>query len=177
MSLPPNLAQGTLAMLDALRGLRGILGYAPISVTVRVITSTGGAPGQGGAPTVVDTPLLVATATGEQAFPPQNPKVVQVKERDALASGGIYSNQAMKVGPLTPAFAAWVAGPAGGVAASTLNPPPAITGSTSEIFFKLAGAGFQLPVWFKRVADEVEHATRYFLILERSGVQNPGGIP
>jgi hypothetical protein len=173
MATPTNLAQGTLSMLDALRGLRGILGYSPISVTVRVVTSSGGAPGQGAIVSVVDTPLLVMTATNT----PQNPRVIQVRERDALASGGIYSNQAMKVGPLTPAFMASIVGPAGGFPASTLNPPVAPDGSVAEVHFKLSGAGFQFPVWFKRVADEVEHATRYFVILERSGFQNPGGVP
>ena len=169
---PTTLAQGILPMLDALRGLRGELGFALISVTVRVVTWPGNAPGQGGAATIVNTPLYVATATGS----PQNPRVVQMKDHDALASGGLYTNQMVKVGPLTPAFAASIANLAGGYAASAINPPTSTTGC-QEIFFKLAGAGFQFPVWFKRVGDEVERATRYFIVLERSGDQNPGGVP
>lgn len=183
----PSLATSTLPALDQLRGLRGQLGYAPIAVTVRVVTTAAGAPGQGGPPTIVDTPLYVATSTptGEGGvdndapvtFGPQNPRVVQVSDRDALASNGLYTNQEMKVGPLTPEFMATLAWESGGVAASTLDPPVAPGAGSKEIFFKLSGGGYQQPVWFKRIGDSVEHSTRYFVILKRSGNQNPGGIP
>jgi hypothetical protein len=165
----PTLAQGLLPLLDAVRGIPGTLGFRPISVTVRVVTWTGTKPGQG-AQSYVDTPLLVGNGT-------QNPRVIQVTDKDALASNSLYTNQAVKVGPLTPAFAASLGSPGGGVTAAQLNPPLAAAGSTTEIFFKLSGSGYQFPVWFKRVSDEVMRPTQYFVVLERSGNQQPGGAP
>lgn len=169
----PTLAQALLPVLDLVRGISGILGFRPTSVTVRVVSWTGSAPGRGSS-SFVDTPLYVATDTSS----PQNPRVVQMSDQDVFASGGLYTNQDVKVGPLTPAFPASAVLPGGGYNPSSLNPPQPTAGSVyQEIHVKLAGGGFQFPVWFQRIGDEVISATRYFVVLRRSANQQPGGAP
>ncbi|HEY2516955.1 MAG TPA: hypothetical protein VGI39_39055 [Polyangiaceae bacterium] len=169
MATPPSLAQGLLPLLDSVRGISGALGFRPISVTIRVI-SWPGAPSRGAPTSLVDTPLLVGWAT-------QNPRVLQLTDRDVIASGGLYTTQDFKVGPLTPAFAASPGIPSGGYLPSQLDPPVGGVGATKEILFKLTGGGFQFPVWFERKGDQVASATRYFLVLRRSANQKPGGQP
>jgi hypothetical protein len=168
----PSLAQGLLPLLDQVRGISGILGFRPTTVTIRVVTWTG-RPGVGTS-SYVDTPLQVMTATST----PQNPRVVPITNKDILASGGLYTEEDVKVGPLTPQFAASAGLAGGGYAPSAINPPQGTAGASyKEIHFKLAGGGYQFPVWFERIGDSVISTTRYFLVLRRAGNQQPGGAP
>ena len=158
--------------LDQLRGIAGILGYRETSVTIRVVTWTGKAPGQGTS-SYIDTPIKVASGL-------YNPRVTQITERDAIASGGLYSNQDMKVGPFTPPFDATAFIAAGGVSMDTINPPQTkpVGSGVKEIHYKLEGKGFgDIGMWFERVGDETVPPTRRFLYLRRSGIQQPGGAP
>ena len=169
----PTLAKSLLPVLDLVRGISGILGFRPTSITVRVVTWTGSRPGLGTS-SYVDTPLWVATDTSS----PQNPRVVPVTNKDILASGGLYTNEDVKVGPLTPSFPASAVLPGGGYTPGQINPPQPTAGSAyQEIHFKLAGGGYQSPMWFQRIGDSVISATRYFVVLRRSGNQQPGGAP
>lgn len=158
-----------LSDIDDIRGIPGQIGIRPTSITRRVVTFLGGKPGQGNQ-TFIDQQLLVGIGS-------QSPKVAQVTDKDAMASGGLYTNQAVRVGPMTPGYAASIFSLSAGVPASVLNPPMVASGASAEIFFKLSGGGYQFPVWFKRVSDEVISATKYFVVLERSGNQQPGGAP
>lgn len=158
--------------LDQLRGIPGILGYRQTSVTVRIVTWTGSKPGLGTV-SYVDTPIKVGGGL-------YNPRVTQVTERDAIASGGMYSNQDLKVGPFTPPFLATFFIAAGGVSHEVIDPlqtNPIGTG-VKEIFFAVAGKGFLgEKAWFERVGDEAIPSTRRYLYLRRTGKQQPGGAP
>jgi hypothetical protein len=165
-----NLRDGLLPVLDTVRGVAGILGLRNTAVTVRVVSWTGARQGLGTS-SFVDTKLLVKGQT-------QNPRVKQLTARDVFASGGVYSTQDVRVGPLTPSFplSAFVA--AGGVALGTVNPPPPTAGSVyQEIFWKVEGGGFLVPRWFVLFGDDLVSPTRYFVVLRRCGNQQPGGAP
>ncbi|MCU1422745.1 MAG: hypothetical protein JWN36_2396, partial [Microbacteriaceae bacterium] len=136
------------ALLPGVDLLRGLLdttfGLRQFTVVVRVNTWAPGAlPGaQGAAKTAVDTPLVVHGG--------QRPKVVQVSQRDVLASGGQLQDLDLRVGPLTPASAAYPTG----VAAAIFDPP--LAGSSTEVLFNVAGPG--LPVggaWFKKLDQDL----------------------
>jgi hypothetical protein len=167
---PPTLASALLPVVDTVRGIPGILGFHGTTVTARLVTWLGTRPGVGEC-TIVDTPLLVMSNT-------QNPRVRQLSDKDALASGGIYTNQDIRVGPVTPPFEANEFVAEGGVEHATIDPPMIAAGTgAKQIFFKLAGRGFQFPVWFVRVGDETVPPLRRFLTLRRAGNQLPGGVP
>jgi hypothetical protein len=156
-----------LGDLDEIRGIPADLGKRAYSVTVRVNAWTGGRPGsQGSSKVTTDTPLLV---NGNRS----NPKVVQADSDDAIASGGLYTNEDLTVGPLTPAYAASFDRQSAGVAYDTLD--PAVLGNTvDEIFFLVKGPGMPPGgAWFERVSEDSTSTTRTFITLKRSANQSP----
>lgn len=166
-----DFADAFLPALDQLRGIAGILGFRGTKVTVRVVSWTGARQGLG-IQSYIDTVLTVASNN------PQNPRVTQVNARDALASGGLYTNQDLKVGPFSPPFLATALIKAGGIGHDIINPLQPTAGSSyKEIHFKVEGKGFQFPVWFERIEDEAIPTLHRFLFLRRSGNQQPGGVP
>lgn len=168
MAVSPLVDDDFLAAIDEIRGIPDeAIGVRPISVTVRVVQWDGGRVGLGN-PTVTDSPLLVGNGQWD-------PHVTQISARDALASGGKYTNQDVRVGPMTPAYAATLGVSSGGVASSTIDPP--VQSASAEVYFKLAGDGYQGAQWFTRIGDELVSSTKYFLILRKAGVSNPGNVP
>jgi hypothetical protein len=119
-----------LAPLDAVRGVGGLLGLRVWQVTVRKRVWTGGRPGLVGTTrTDTDTALVNQAADGSL----QPVRVRQVSRREVVVSGGYYTTRDLKVGPITPTFAAEIGLPSGGFDDATVNPVP--TGSTTEIIW------------------------------------------
>lgn len=135
--------------LDAARGIAGGLGLHTFTVSVRVRTWSGARVGVGNA-TTTDTALTVSG---------QAPKVVPVSPRDAVASGGLYTSQDLRVGPLTPGLTAY----------ATIN--PATSASPTEVLFVVTGPGTSASGdLYERVGEETGSALHYHLILRSKGV-------
>lgn len=140
--------------LDAIRGIPGEMGLRPHSVTVRVTTWSGARVGLGTA-TTTSTALYVGAGA-------QNPKVRQLSQRDVIASGGKYTDQDLRVGPVTPSYTG------GGVAHATLD--PSTSSSPTEVRFLVEGPGFpSAGALCERVGDETDSALHYYLILRQTG--------
>lgn len=121
-----------LPALDALRAIGGKLGLRVFSVVVRRRTWTGSRPGVG-TKTDVDTALTVQSADGSL----QPARVRQVSRSEVFSSGGQYAARDLRVGPLTPAFAASLFLPGAGFDDTTINPAP--TALATEIIWILKG--------------------------------------
>jgi hypothetical protein len=150
-----------LALLDKYRGqLNTIWDLRRYDVSVRVNTwAPGTLPGGPGATkTHVDTPLVVAGGA--------RPKVEQVSQRDVIASGGVYQDLDLRIGPITPQSAGFPAG----VAPSTFD--PAIAGSNVEVLFKITGPGFPAGAWFKKVGQQLAANFGFYLIVRKTGEQD-----
>lgn len=147
------LATAILPALDGIRGIPGILGLNPFTVTIRVRTWTGVRVGLG-TKTDTDTVLTVGCACANGLQPV---RVKQLSAKDVVASGGLYTDKDYKVGPLTPTYVT------GGVADSTINPP--MNANPTEVLFKMTGPG--LPAagqWFQRIRDEETALHKYVFL-------------
>jgi len=149
-----------LPVLDTYRGaLDTVYGLRRFDVTVRVTTwAPGSLPGsQGSTKAPVDTPLTVAGGA--------RPKVEQVSQRTIIASGGLYQDQDLRIGPLTPSYSV-----ASGIDPSVFDPAGA---SNVEVLLKLVGPG--LPAggaWFSKVGQEVTANFHYSLVVRATGATN-----
>lgn len=106
---------------DIRRSIGGLMGLRPFTVFVRTRRWSGNRVGQG---TFVDNAggPDVQLTNGVAPLGPQPVRVRTLSNRDIIASGGIYRDRDMRVGPLTPSFAASIL-PAGGFNDSTVDPP------------------------------------------------------
>ena len=121
------------ADLDEIRTLGGELGLRPFTVTVRRRTWSGGPLGRGpGAPgsTKVDVDTVLTNQAADGSSQPV--MVRQMTRQEVFASGGQLSTRDLRIGPITPAFAASIL-PAGGFDDTKVNPAP--DGSTTEILW------------------------------------------
>jgi hypothetical protein len=149
-----------LPILDLYRGaLNTVWDLRRYDVTVRVITwAPGSLPGsQGATKAPVDTPLTVHGGG--------RPKVEQVSQATIIASGGLYQDQDLKIGPLTPAY-----GIASGIDPAVFDPAGA---SNTEVLFLLTGPGLPAAgAWYRKVGQEVTGNFRYSLVVRATGATN-----
>lgn len=101
--------------------------------------------------TDLDTPLRVGA---------NPPRVHQLTQRDAIASGGLYSTQDFEI-IVTPDFLT------GGFTASQLDPPP--DGSPKEVLFLLTGPGIQGTAVFKKIGQDFSGVATYKITLRKTG--------
>jgi hypothetical protein len=152
-----SLRDDLLGVLDAVRGIPDDLGLRQYTVTVRVRTWSGSRPGvDASTATDVDTPIWVDAGT-------HKPKVRQVTQREVIASGGIYSDQDLRVGPITPP------GPSSDNSDVTVFDP--VPGAEPiEIFFKIDGPGMAAGgSWFKKFSQDVTRPLHYEFVVRRTG--------
>ena len=162
-----SIRDSFLPILDTYRGwLDTGWGLRQYDVVIRVITWKIGAvnaayPGAPGATkTAVDTPLTVNGA---------RVKVEQLNQKDIIASGGLYQDQDLKIGPITPAFTENALQK--GFDPATLDPT---TSGANEVLFKITGPNFPTGAWFKKIGQEIVKANfHYFVILRKNAVQSP----
>ena len=155
-----GIRDGYLSVLDQYRGqLDTLWGLRLYDVLMRVSTwPTGTLPGaQGATKAAVDTPVVVAGGA--------RPKVEQLVQRDVLASGGLYQDQDLKIGPLTPKSAGFPAG----VDPATFDP---LEGSNVEVLFQLTGPAFPTGAWFKKIGQQFTGTFGLYLIVRKTGAQN-----
>jgi hypothetical protein len=157
-----------LSDLDEIRGIRGELGLNPytVAVTIRVWSGCTRPGGQGG--THADTTTTLTNGSVDGFGGPYPIMVRQLSRREAIASGGMYTNRTLKVGPLTPQFFATISAPAGGVTDATLDPTP--TTAPTEVFWNVQGPSTPAGgAWFKKVGEEAT-AIHYYLFLDQGGM-------
>jgi hypothetical protein len=155
-----SLRDAFLPILDSYRGaLDTVYGLRRFDVTVRVTTwAPGSLPGsQGSTKVPVDTPL---TVNGDA-----RPKVEQLSQRTIIASGGLYQDQDLRIGPLTPSYSV-----ANGIDPSVFDPAGA---SNVEVLFLLQGPGLPAAgAWFSKVGQEVTANFHYHLVVRAAGAVN-----
>ena len=141
-----SLRTDLLATVDLVRTLRGPDGFdiATVQVTIVRRTWAGGRRGSG-APSDV-TVLAISEWT----------KVRQVSERLVASSGGLYTMNDIKVGPITPSFTG------GGFSPADLK-PVGLTGQ--EIVYILSGA---MTGEYALINLDTTRPFRYEMILRRT---------
>ncbi len=145
---------GLLPMLDSIRGIPNELGLRLFTVTVVVRTWSGSRVGLG-TKTDVETELTVA---GDAA----PIRVRSLKSQEVIASGGLYTSQDFKAGPMTPAY------PGGGVDIATILPAP--TATPTEVLWRIEGPGMASDgTWFTQIDNTSDANLHYYVILRATG--------
>lgn len=168
MAAPVNgnaLVPAILNALDTSRAIGGLLGKRILLPMVRRRVWTGERPGIG---TFTDTDIFI-TNTG--ALPTTAVSVQMVSQKDIVASGGLYRDRDMRVGPITPPFAATSLVGAGGFDDTTVDPAP--TTQAVELFWNVSGQG--MPTggeWCMKIGEEV--TWMHYTVILRAGASNPG---
>ena len=99
------LVPAILPALDAVRAVRGLLGLNPFRVFIRIREWSGPIVGEG---QYVDNAgnggKDFEITVGQPPIGPRPCKVVFVSTKDIIASGGLYRDRDMRVGPFTPPY-------------------------------------------------------------------------
>jgi hypothetical protein len=158
-----------LPALDAIRAIGGLLGLRVFTVKIRKRVWTGSRPGLGTS-TDFDTTLTNQAADGSE----QPVRARQLTRREAIASGGKYTDRDLKVGPMTPDYIASILA-AGGWDDNTLDPNP--TSSAVEILWILTtndGESHGLPptgIVCEKVGEDGQSSLHYYVFLRATGRQ------
>ena len=161
-----TFGEDVLAPLDAVRAIGGMLNIRPFRVLVRRRIWSGTRPGIG---TKVDTDVVLTNLGGDGVLYPV--RVRQVSRSEAISSGGLYTSRDLRVGPLSPVFAATAYGPAGGFDDTVIDPAP--TGQTVEMIWIVSAPNgtFGVPAGgavFEKKGEEVG-ALHYNAIIRQTG--------
>jgi hypothetical protein len=152
-----TIRDSLLPLVDKLRGLPVIFGLRPHIVVALTRVWSGERPGVG---SFTDSTfgLKVGLAIGFA-------KARNVSQREVIASGGLFTDQDMVVGPITPPY------PTSAVdndAIALFN--PATSGSPTEVFFNIQGPGYSVGGdWFKKIAQRTDQSFRYMIWLRKTG--------
>lgn len=148
------LSDDLLPALDSIRGIPDTLGLRLYSVSIRVRTWSGSRPGVDSS-TSTDANQYFYVDAGTH-----RPRVQQVTQRDIIASGGVYQDQDVKVGPITPPYTG------GGVDITAFDPN--MTASPVEVFFKIEGPGMATGgSWYRKVGQDCSKPLAYYFTLRR----------
>ena len=161
---PPNFTQSLIPALDSIRGIAGTMGLRPYTVTIIVDKWAGSRVGQG---TKTSASLTLTNTMG----PPSEPvRVRQVSRKDIIASGGLYTERDFKIGPMTPAYAAYINQFAGGSSDPQLDPEA--TNVPTEVVWQMLGPGLPAAgAIFAKVGEEAT-SLHYLLYLRQTGSQS-----
>lgn len=145
-----------LPAVDVFRGIPGIFGLRLFTVSVVSRTWTGTRPGLG---TSVDATTGIKVDLGVYQA-----KVTLVSANDAVASGGLYTNQDIRIGPITPPY---TGSSADGSAITVFD--PVVGASPTEIFFNIKGPGYPVAgAWFLKKSQDVTRSFRYSFVVSRT---------
>lgn len=151
--------KSVLRPLDIVRGIPGRLGLRPYRVAVRVRTWNGSRPGvDSSSSSDVDNFFWVDGGT-------HRARVRQLTQREVIASAGAYSDQDLRVGPITPPY---TGGAANHSSITIFDPSP--TGAATEVFFLIDGPGMQSGgAWFEKISQDVTRPLHYQFVVRRTG--------
>lgn len=157
-----------LPALDVVRGVGGLLGLRVFTVKIKVRTWNGERPGVGTQFTDVDT-LLTNQLPGGGTTPI---RVKMMTQKDIIASGGQYRDRDMRVGPITPQYAASLGLTAGGFLDATLDPQPTTQYQRAvERFIIVTGPGTPPNGVVCSKLGEEATSLHFYLILRATGQQ------
>ena len=144
------------------RGIPNKLGLRQFDISMRIVTWTGARPGLGTKVTT-DYPVTV----NQNMAGNNRPKLVSVSSREVVASGGRYSTDDYRVGPLTPQYVK------NGITYGTLPSDVEISIKTipTEIFFNLKGPGVSDAIngdWFSLVDADFSKNFGYTLVIRKT---------
>lgn len=148
-----TLRDDLLNVAEDVREIPGDLGLRLFSVEVFKRTHSGERVGIGTTYDTVKT-LLVAS---------YKPKVVQVTSRDIIASGGLYQEQDLRVGPLTPTK----------INVPDFDPPVGV--APVELLFRITGPGYEAGAWFKKINMVTTRPFRYEFVV-RATAEKPSDV-
>ena len=174
------LVPAILPALDTIRAVRGLLGLNPFRVFLRIREWSG--------PIVGEAQYVDNAGNNGQDFeitvgqPPIGsfpPKVVFVSTRDIIASGGLYRDRDMRVGPFTPPYAI---PPRGGCAAGfaarggisdTQVDPKQYGDAATQVFWRVTGPTMGEGGAYMTRIELSATALHTMMVLRANGVQ-PG---
>lgn len=146
-----TLRDDFLPVLDWGRGLLDDFGLRLFTVVCRVVRWSGERVGVG-YPTYTDTTL---TVDGSKRV-----KVRDLSSEEAIAQGGLYTNEILEIGPFTPTFST------GGTDPSDLN--PSVNASyPQEVFYKVTGPGIE-GHWYEVLEVNTTKPFRYMVRVRKS---------
>lgn len=151
-----TLRDSLLPAVDTIRGIPAQFGLRLHTVQIVLRTWTGTRVGLG---TNADTSTGIKQDLGIYPI-----KVRNVSEREVVASGGVYTDQDVVVGPITPPFAGSTLD---NDAISIFDPTPGT--SPAEVFFKITGPGYPTTgAWFKKLSQNVSKPMRYTFVCRKT---------
>jgi hypothetical protein len=152
-----TLRDSLLPALDAIRGIPSTLGLRQQILSVKRRVWTGERPGIG---TYTDTSVTLYVNLGLG-----NIKVRNLSQKDVIASGGLYTDQDLVAGPITPAY---TGSGADGNTIGIFDPP--VGTNPTEVFFNVVGPGYSATGdWFKKIGQRTDQPFRYMLYLRKTG--------
>ncbi len=93
-----------------------------------------------------------------------SPRVTRVSSQDIIASGGVYTDQDLKVGPITPPFSGSTQDNSD---TTSFDPTPGSSGA--EVFFKLIGPGLPAEgAWYKKISQDVTRNFGYTFVVRKT---------
>jgi hypothetical protein len=152
-----TLRDALLPVADAIRGLPYILGMRLYTVQVQIVTWSGTRFGLGTKTIGTLQPIKVAAGSAQLT-------VRQVTQKDIIASGGLYQDLDLIVGPITPPY---VGSSKDDDQISIFD--PAVTMSTpTQVFFFVTGPGYSSGAWFKKAATDVSKPLHYTFVIRKT---------
>lgn len=155
-----------LSDLDDCRAIRGEVGLIPFKVFVRIREWSGERQGDGSE--FRDGPdLQITVGKGKDKQPV---RVRMTTNKDIIASGGIYRDRDLRVGPITPDYGPDSTGASGGFGQALLDPSPK-GDTTTEIFWRVEG-GDMAPggSWYEKIGQETT-ALHTYVMLRSTGTK------
>lgn len=156
MATLPTLRDSLLPVLDLVDSINGMLGMRRHTVSILTRTWQGQRPGQGPHVDVLTTLYI----NGQY-----NPSVTQVSTREIAASGGLYRNEDIKVGPFVPPYP----GSKNNTDHEAIDPEVGTAGV--EIFWKVTGSeyGGSVGAWFKKISIDKTQPLQFSFVLRKTG--------
>ena len=148
-----TLRDACLPIFEGARALLADVGLRRFDVMMRVVEWSGTDIGEG-TKTVTDTPLLVQG---------NRPGVCHVSQKDIIASGGVWEEHDMQIGPFTPRFS----GASGPITSGGLEPPdfnPPADGTSREVYYKITGPGLENGAWFTKIGEKTTAFSYVFTV-------------
>jgi len=163
---PTNFRNALLPAIDTIRGIPNLFGMRLYGASVLVRTwlgvAPGARPGMPGATSFYDTVTAVKLAQGAAPM-----TVRQVTQQEVIASGGLFQDLDMRLGPITPPYTGSYAD---NDQISVLD-PPVVPGTAQEIFYLLTGPDLGANgAYFKLIKLDVSKPFSYFAVVRKAGL-------
>lgn len=151
-----TLRDDLLPVVDEIRGIPDDMGLSLYTVEVVKRVWDGTRVGLGSS---ADSSLSLKVSLGTFSV-----QVTMLKQQELIASGGLYQQADLKIGPITPPYTGSRANNS-----DITDFDPEVTATPTELFFKITGPGYEDGAWFKKIGQDVTKAFRYTFIVRKTG--------